>query len=92
MPNLLQELSTVTITSDTSPSADENYYPATNLITNLSNRASNGRYPINDVDSGLASYRSCFQVTETEISSVGHIFRFGVDLGNIYFQHANLII
>ena len=31
-------------------------------------------------------------MTETEISSRGHLFIFGLDLGNIYFQHAIQII
>ena len=80
MPNLLQELTTVTITSDTSPSSDESNFPASNLITNLDNRASNDFYPINAVDSVTASYYSCFKVTEAEISSTGHLFKFGLDL------------
>ena len=91
MPNLLQVLSSISITSDTSPSYSSDD-AAANLITNLGNRASNYEHPINDVDSGLADYYSCYLVTEAEISSTGHIFIFGVDLGNIYFLHANLII
>ena len=85
MPNLLQVLSSVTITSDTSPSNALDL-SATNLITNLSNRASNRKDPINAVDKGLATtYKSCFVVTETEISSLGHILKFGINLGDIYF-------
>ena len=85
VPNLLQELSTVTITSDTSPSTTPDL-SALNLITNMSNRASNDFKPIQYVDTGLATtYKSCYEVAETDISSTGHIFIFGVDLGNIYF-------
>ena len=91
VPNLLQVLSSIAITSDTSPSYSTDT-TAANLITNLSNRASNDEYPINTVDSGLADYYSCFKVTEAEISSLGHILIFGIDLGYIYFQHAILII
>ena len=91
MPNLLQVLSSVAITSDTSPSTTSDT-TAANLINNLGNRASNDLYPIIAVDSGLADYKSCFKVTETEISSLGHILKVGIDLGDIYFQHAHLII
>lgn len=91
MPNLLQELSSVSITTDTSPSFSSDL-TASNLITHLSNRASNNELPINAVDSGLANYKSCFEVTEASISSTGHILKFGIDLGDIYFQHAHLII
>ena len=80
MPNLLQELTTVTITSDTSPSSDEINFPASNLINNLGNRSSNHLNPLNAVDSGAASYDSCYLVREAEISSTGHIFKFGLDL------------
>ena len=58
----------------------------------MGNRASNGLEPINAVDKGTASYKSCFHVTENEISSLGHLFKFGLDLGDTYFQHAILII
>ena len=91
MPNLLQELTSVDITSDTSPSANTST-PATNLITNLNNRASNDYVPINAVNGGLSDYYSCYKVSETEISSTGHIFKFGIDLGDTYFQHAILIL
>ena len=91
MPNLLQELSTVTISTDTSPSYSSDT-SATNLITNLGNRSNGNSRPINAVDMGIADYKSCFRFTETEISSGGHLFIFGVDLGDIYFQHAILII
>lgn len=33
-----------------------------------------------------------FKVTEAEISSEGHLLKFGTDLGDIYFQHAILVI
>ena len=84
MPNLLQELSTVTISTDSSPSnsADES---ATNLITNLGNRIANDNYPIIDVDIGYASYKSCYRVTEAEIIPFGHLFKLGFDLGSTYF-------
>ena len=92
MPNLLQVLSSVTITSDTSPSTTSDT-TAANLISNLGNRASNDEYPIHAVNSDLATtYKSCFKVTEAEISSLGHILKLGIDLGDIYFQHAHLII
>ena len=84
VPNLLQALPSVVITSDTSPSTDSNT-TATNLITNVGNRSSNFNYPIATVDSGLASYYSCYKVTEVEISPTGHIFKLGFDLGDIYF-------
>ena len=48
--------------------------------------------PINAVDIDEATYKSCYIVTELEISSAGHLLIFGIDLGNIYFQHAILII
>ena len=68
MPNLLQELSTVTITSDSSPSVTADT-SATNLITNLSNRIAIDEYPIQFVDSAITTtYKSCYKVTETEIS------------------------
>ena len=91
VPNLLQELTSVGITSDTSPSSYANR-SATNLITNLNNRSSNDWVPIFAIDKGLGSYRSCYIVSESEISSAGHIFKLGIDLGDIYFQHAILII
>ena len=91
VPNLLQVLSQVTITSDTSPSYSSDT-AAANLINNLSNRAPNDWNPINAVDKGLANYYSCFKVTEAEISSTGHVLKFGIDLRDIYFQHAHLII
>ena len=91
VPNLLQKLSTVTISTDTSPSYSLDT-SATNLIENLGNRSAIDDNPIQFVDFGLASYKSCFKFTETEISSDGHFFKFGFDLGDIYFQHAILII
>ena len=80
VPNLLQELSTVAITPDTSASTASDT-SATNLITNLGNRASNDSFPIKDVNSVLATdYKTCFKVTDAEISSGGNLFKFGVDL------------
>ena len=81
----------MTITADTSPSTAD--LAATNLITNLDNRSPNESEPIEGVDSSLASYKSCFKVTESEIgSSLNHKFIFGVDLGDTYFQHAILVV
>lgn len=57
----------MTVTSDTSPSTVDT--AATNLTTNLGNRAPNDMYPIDAVNSSLANYKSCFIVTENEISS-----------------------
>ena len=91
VPNLFQALSTVTITPDTSPSTASDT-AATNLITNLGNRGSTSDFPIMTVDKGLASYKSCFIVTETEIGSLDHIFKLGVDLGDSYMQHAILAV
>ena len=90
MPNLLQELSTVTVTSDTSPS--ESGAEASNLITNLGNRSPIDDFPIEGVDGALANYKSCFKVIETQISSLSDLFIFGVDLGDVYFQHSILIV
>ena len=40
----------------------------------------------------LANYKSCYKVTKTDIGSEEHLFKFGIDLGDIYFQHAILLI
>ena len=90
MPNLLQKLSTVSITPDTSPSTSAET-AAENLITNLGNRASNDLQPINGPDKALADYYSCYKVTRTEISS-DHKFIFGTDLGTTCLQHAILLV
>ena len=58
----------------------------------MGNRAGYDLNPINAVDRGLADYKSCYRVTESEIGSKGHLFIFGLDLGNTYFQHAIQII
>ena len=80
----------MTITPDTSPSTDSNNV-ATNLIMNLSNRSSShDGPPINSVDAVEADYESCFEVFEEQISSTGHLFKFGVNLGEVYFQHSIL--
>ena len=52
----------MTLTPDTSPSDVENN-AATNLITNLGNRASRDFKPIKFVDKGYADYKSLFRVT-----------------------------
>ena len=60
VPNLIQELANVTISADTSPSTSADV-SATNLITNLNNRAPTNVYnAINAADQGLASYKSCY--------------------------------
>ena len=73
----------MTITNDTSPNDPNGDSYATNIIQNLDNRSSRaGRKSFVSEDSTFADYYSCFKVRDNEISSSGHLFKFGIDLGS----------
>ena len=89
-PNLLQVIDDIKITAPP-PLAPQ--WAARNLITNLDNRTSGNKSAKPYIGKNvLALYDSCYHTSNVELSSLGDIMEITIDLGQIVFQHAILIV
>ena len=91
--NLLQvDGVTASITSDTSPAPPSSEFVATNLIENLSIRASSTTYcpPINENQDQVPCYKSCFKSDQDDWLD-DKTFILGIDLGDSYFAHSVML-
>jgi len=65
-----------------------------NLITNLDFRTSGDTNvaPIINASGTLASYKSCYRTSRTQMSAQNHLMVLTVDLKSSFFQHAVLFV